>query len=254
MSSDRGSQFTSSLWREIATRLGIQLHRTTAYHPQANGMIERFHRMLKAALMTRLTGPDWTEELPWVLLGLRTAPREDLGHSSAELVYGEPITIPGELIPPSCTAPWSPSDFLSGFQSNTALQARRPPSQHCSPTTFMTPSLRTAKHVYIRRDGVKGALQRPYTGPFPVIAPGDKTFLVDKGGRTERISIDRLKPAQTQDGSTHCPQPARQQPQPKRPAAQKTVPESGSQSDQSVDHSPTMSRTGRVIQRPKRYQ
>ena len=37
MSSDRGSQFTSQLWSSVAKLLGITLHHTTAYHPQANG-------------------------------------------------------------------------------------------------------------------------------------------------------------------------------------------------------------------------
>ncbi|GFR69708.1 transposon Ty3-G Gag-Pol polyprotein [Elysia marginata] len=78
MTSDRGSQFTSALWTEMANQLGIQLHRTSAYHPQSNGLVERFHRTLKAALKTRLKGPNWADELPWVLLGLRTVPMEDL--------------------------------------------------------------------------------------------------------------------------------------------------------------------------------
>ncbi|GFO24073.1 transposon ty3-g Gag-Pol polyprotein [Plakobranchus ocellatus] len=39
-------------------------------------MVERFHRMLKAALKTRFTGNNWVEELPWVLFGFRTAPRK----------------------------------------------------------------------------------------------------------------------------------------------------------------------------------
>ena len=43
--SDRGSQFVSELWRHFSTLLGIKLHPTTAYHPQANGLVERFHRL-----------------------------------------------------------------------------------------------------------------------------------------------------------------------------------------------------------------
>ncbi|GFN76419.1 Pol polyprotein [Plakobranchus ocellatus] len=60
----------------------------------------------------------------------------------------------------------------------------------------MPPSLLTAKYVYKRTDTVKTPLQRPYTGPYTVLASGEKTLLVDMGGRAERISIDRLKPAQ----------------------------------------------------------
>jgi len=44
MSSGRGSQFTSHLWASISQLLGTKLHHTTAYHPQANGRVERFHR------------------------------------------------------------------------------------------------------------------------------------------------------------------------------------------------------------------
>ena len=106
ISSDRGSQFTSALWTEVAKRLGVKVHRTTAFQPQTNGMVERFHRSLKAALKARLTGNNWVEELPLVLLGLKTAPKEDLGCSSAEIVYGEPLTAPGEFTLPQAS-PWS---------------------------------------------------------------------------------------------------------------------------------------------------
>ena len=72
ISSDRGPQFTSNLWTTLNSLMGVQLHRTTAYHPQANGIIERLHRQLKASLKARLTGPDWMDEISLVLLGLRS--------------------------------------------------------------------------------------------------------------------------------------------------------------------------------------
>ena len=46
MFSDRGAQFTSDLWMSLSNLLGIQVHRTTAYHPKAKGLVERFHRSL----------------------------------------------------------------------------------------------------------------------------------------------------------------------------------------------------------------
>ncbi|KAJ8398569.1 hypothetical protein AAFF_G00420970 [Aldrovandia affinis] len=83
LSSDRGSQFTSELWAEVARALGVRLHHTTAFHPQANGLCEHFHRSMKAAPRASLKDDSWTDRLPWVLLGLRTAPKEDLQSSSA---------------------------------------------------------------------------------------------------------------------------------------------------------------------------
>ena len=185
ISSDRGSQFTSSLWSERAAPLGVKLHHTSAYHPQANGMIERFHRTLKIALKAPLTGPNWVEELPCVLLGLRTTPKEDLGYSSAELVYGEPLPIPGELVLSKSAK--SMDDLLLNFRLNILLYAPCPASHHTSALPYLSPSLSAAKHAYVQRNGTKGSLQRPYSGPYAV-TPGNKTFLRDIGSRTERIS------------------------------------------------------------------
>jgi hypothetical protein len=74
---DRGAQFTSSLWVALCSLLNIQHNQTTAYHPQSNGMVERFHRRLKDALRTRCAVANWADHLLWVLLGLRAAARED---------------------------------------------------------------------------------------------------------------------------------------------------------------------------------
>ena len=102
MTSDRGAQFTSAICNNVA-----QLHSTTAYHPQSNGLVERFHRTMKTSLKTRLTGRNWIDELPWVLLGIRTVPKQDLYASSAELVYGEPLNVYGSFVTTN-TFPWSP--------------------------------------------------------------------------------------------------------------------------------------------------
>jgi len=58
VTSDRGTQFTSSLWSNICSLLNINHITTTAFHPQANGMIERFHRQLKNFLRARLASVD----------------------------------------------------------------------------------------------------------------------------------------------------------------------------------------------------
>ena len=140
ISSDRGSQFTSSLWSEIAGRLGVKLHHTSAYHPQANGMIERFYRSLKASLKARLTGSNWVEERSWVLLGVRTAPKEGLGYSLAEMMFSEPLTIPCEMIS---------NGAMQDFLPSIPLHAARPSFHHTNTTPYLAPSLATAKQVYI---------------------------------------------------------------------------------------------------------
>ena len=95
ITSDRGPQFTSTLWSECNKLLGITHHTTTSYHPQANGMIERLHRQLKASIKARTTSPNWMAELPMVLLGILSSWRVDPDCSPAELVYGTTLRLPG---------------------------------------------------------------------------------------------------------------------------------------------------------------
>ncbi|XP_069796820.1 uncharacterized protein [Narcine bancroftii] len=98
LTSDRRAQFISSLWTTSANAVRTQLHHTTAYHLQANGLVERFHRHLKTALMARLTRLNWAHELPWVVLGICTAPKEDLEAFSAELIYPTLLVILDEFV------------------------------------------------------------------------------------------------------------------------------------------------------------
>ena len=94
---DRGRQFESKLWNTLMTLLGSKRARTTAYHPQSNGMVERFHRQLKAALKAQPNPSSWMDALPLVLLGIRTALKEDTSSTAAEMVYGTTLRLPGEF-------------------------------------------------------------------------------------------------------------------------------------------------------------
>jgi hypothetical protein len=80
-------QFTSSLWFQ-----------TTAYPPASNSAVKRLHRHLKDALRARAATATWSEELPFVLLGLREQPREDTGLSPAEAVFSAPIVLPNVFL------------------------------------------------------------------------------------------------------------------------------------------------------------
>ena len=180
LSSDRGSQFTSELWNAMAEGLGVKLHRTTAYHPQANGLCERFHHSIKAALRASLKDGDWVDKLPWVMLGLRCAPKEDLQSSLAELVYGQALRVPA-LVGGQTT-------FLPpGNRQGSHVSTRHPRFPH-------TP-LRAVDYVFIRHKAHRGPLRPPYNGPFRVLRHGNKCLVVDVGGRPETVSLDRVKPA-----------------------------------------------------------
>jgi hypothetical protein len=149
---------------------------------QSNGMVERVHRQLKDALCARGAGPAWHSHLPWVVLGLRAVPKEDSAVSSAELVTGTPLVLPGQLLhvpdPPRVDVPRPPTRLLS-----YAAAANTPPAQ-----------LAQADHVYVRVGGQQKPLAAPYAGPYLVVSKGAKTFTIQGGQRQEIVSVDRLKP------------------------------------------------------------
>ncbi|XP_075535236.1 uncharacterized protein LOC142570790 [Dermacentor variabilis] len=125
----QGSQFESALFASLTKLIGASRIRTTAYHPMSNGMIERFHRQLKAALMAS-EHDSWVEALPIVLLGIRTACKADIGCSAAELVYGTTLRLPGDFFASGQQqARISASDYASRLRDIMNKLRATPPRQ-----------------------------------------------------------------------------------------------------------------------------
>ena len=68
------------------TLLGSRQARSTAYHPQTNGMVECFHRQLKAAMKAQPQPHLWMDALPLVHLGICTVLKEDIASTAAVMV------------------------------------------------------------------------------------------------------------------------------------------------------------------------
>ena len=68
--SDCGQAFLSKLKIDVYKLLGIQKANKIVYHPQADGLVERFHRTLidMLAKKVKCTGRDWDDHLPYVLV------------------------------------------------------------------------------------------------------------------------------------------------------------------------------------------
>ncbi|GFT91631.1 transposon Tf2-6 polyprotein [Trichonephila clavipes] len=72
ITTDQGTNFESSLSRELSNLLGTNRILCCAYHPKANGLVERLHRHLKSAIKAHENSM-WSEIIPIVLLGMRSA-------------------------------------------------------------------------------------------------------------------------------------------------------------------------------------
>jgi hypothetical protein len=168
LTSDKGTQFSSTVWGNLCSTLGISHRLTTAYHPKANGLVERFHRQLKYALRSRMDSQDWPLHLPWVLLGLRAALKDASAISSAEMVYSEPLTLPGDFVD-SSTLP--PDSFMQ--QLRDKMFRFQPPPMRQVPDRQASQeeaTLHKADPVYIKWGAVASSISPLYSDPYQVIS------------------------------------------------------------------------------------
>ena len=90
---DQGANFMSSLLQEVYQLLHIQRIWTSPYHPQTDGLVEKFNGTLKS-MLRKFVGwgeKDWDEYLPFLLFAYREVPQETTGLSPFELLYGRRV-------------------------------------------------------------------------------------------------------------------------------------------------------------------
>ena len=193
---DQGKQFESELFHEMCNLIRSKRCRTTAYHPQSNSMVERFHRTLKETLMAACEEGEWFIKLPAILLLLRNTHKEDLGASSNQLVFGRNMALPGEINDRGL----EPGDLPEGFHDKLTeilekVNQPKPPKVHNLKEGYVPKELATATHVLIKR-GQFTKQGRPWSEPCEVIKRDNKTITVKRpNGKTEKVSIDRTKAA-----------------------------------------------------------
>ena len=191
---DRGTQFESELFRELSSLVGFHRLRTSAYHPQTNGMVERMHRTLKTAIIARKE--TWMKALPVVLLGLRCMPNSN-GLSPFFSVTGKTPLSPRNLFTKIPLNKESSTSFIQDFAKQmNELDFITPKDPNIKPSSYIPKDLQHCEYVWLRIDRLRKPLEAPYTGPFKVLERGHKTFKIQlPSGSNDVVSIDRLKPS-----------------------------------------------------------
>ncbi|KAK3084422.1 hypothetical protein FSP39_016366 [Pinctada imbricata] len=119
--SDQGSNFMSGLFQQVMHELGIRQYKSSAYHPESQGALERFHQTLKTMMKTycHQYEKDWDEEVHLVLFAAREAVQESLGFSPFELVFGHTVRGPLKLLKEKWlteTSDLNLLDYVSNFK------------------------------------------------------------------------------------------------------------------------------------------
>ena len=125
-------------------------------------------------------------------LGCRAAIKEDLGYSPAELVYGVPLSLPGQMLNPIDLTGTDPTLYINRlwayFGKLTPMHPRKQTIKSSVPK-----DISLWNHAFLRKDAVKAPLTTPYTDTYRVLSRTDKLFTLDISGKKDTVSIDRMK-------------------------------------------------------------
>ena len=98
--SDRDSNFMSGIFQQVMHDFGIKQYKSSAYHPESQGALERFHQSSKNMIRSYCfdTEKDWDEGIHLLLFAVRESVKESLGFSPFELVFGHTVGGPLKLL------------------------------------------------------------------------------------------------------------------------------------------------------------
>ena len=209
--SDNGAQFTGSLMKEVLQIMNTKHLRTSPYHPQANGLVERFNQTVVGMLRKVAYGntDEWDTYLPAALYAYRTTPHASLGYSPYEMIYGSQPRGPLEIL----RRPWTKENPHQEEKTVHAyvkqLKARLECARKIAQSNLLKARRKQAKHFNRRakeRSLVPGdkvllllpasynKLQIMWKGPYVVTAQISPTnYSIKVGNKEKRYHINLLK-------------------------------------------------------------
>ena len=219
---DQGRQFESQLFRELCTLLEIGKTRTSSFHPQTDGLVERFNRTLESMLSVFVNDHqlNWDEYLPLVMMAYRSTMQETTGVSPNRMMFGREVNLPIDLIvgcPPDATC-LGGSSYVLDLQAKLQ-QAHQHARKHCKAAAQRQKKLYDMKasgavynrgdfvwlFVPIKKKGLSSKLQRYWEGPYLIVHRlSDALYRIQKSPRAKCkiVHFNRLKKCKRQDRTT----------------------------------------------------
>ncbi|WVZ93795.1 LOW QUALITY PROTEIN: hypothetical protein U9M48_039750 [Paspalum notatum var. saurae] len=183
ITSDRGSLFVSRFWEQLQDALGTNLIRSSTYHPQTSGQVERVNQILEDMLRTcALTySTKWDECLPLAEFAYNNSYQKSLEMAPFEALYGRRCRTPLNWSEPGEPVTFGPDSVAQAEEQVKHIHKnlKRAQSRQKSYVDRRRRLLmfEMGDHVYLRvspmkgvhRFGVKGKLAPRYVGPFQII-------------------------------------------------------------------------------------
>lgn len=209
--SDQGRNFESQVFQETCRLMGTHKTRTTSYHPQSDGMVERFNQTLERYLakVVESRQRDWDKHIQPFLLSYRSAVHESTAVTPAFANFGRELRLPADLItgtPPD--TPCSVTDYANDLRNklNDVYEHIRQSGQQMSEKMKTRYDRKTNNrgfdegslvwlHNPVRSKGKSPKLQAKWDGPYRVVTRiNDVTYRIQKGlrGAPKIVHVDRL--------------------------------------------------------------
>ena len=170
LQSDNRTSFTSKVTQGVSKALGITYYLHCAWRPQSSGKVERANQFLKSPItkITQETSLEWKEALPIALLHTHIAPKEQVGLSPYEMLYGRHFVFINDLfLDPEAQALWSYTMATEQFQQEIPLWGVNQDPKDSKEPPLYAPG--TQVLIKIWKDGSpKAQLQPTWKGPYPV--------------------------------------------------------------------------------------
>ena len=215
--SDQGPQFESHLFKSLCGLLGVEKTRTTPYHPQSDGMVERFNRTLEDMLskVVNCHHRNWDDCLPLAMMAYRSSVHETTGESPVRLMFGREIQLPIDLLLGKCPVDSELCEPNVAYVKNLRdrlqciHEVTRQSMLHSSDRQKRAYDLRqncksykigdaVYLHSTVRKPGTTAKFHLPWVGPFLVVGKvSDLIYMIQQspGSGVKIVYHDRLKPS-----------------------------------------------------------